>query len=290
MALKACLPPHADTGVPGYTPPPKACDAHMHVFGPVDRFPLSPTRAYDPPPTGALSEDFVRLQATLGFERAVLVQPSNYGTDNSALVEALAGARGRWLGVTVVDESSDAAALRRLHEGGIRGARFNFVSHLGAGPDLDNVRRILDAIAPLGWNGQFHIEGTGMSDFAKFFEQSPVTVVVDHMGRTGAANGMDYEPFQTLVEFVKNGKCWVKVSGVDRITAKGSPYADAVPFAQVLVQANPDRCVWGTDWPHTNMKDMPRDELLVDLIPEIAPSKELRQKLLVDNPATLYGF
>ena len=288
MAVKACLSPHIDTKVPRYTPPPKACDAHMHMFGPADRFPSSAKRAYDPPPN-ALAEDFVKLQATLGFERAVLVQPSNYGTDNGALLEALAGARERWLGIAVVDDGFDAAALRRLHEGGIRGARFNFVSHLGAGPDLDNVRRALDAIAPLGWNGQFHIEGTGMSDFAKFFEEAPVTVVVDHMGRTGAANGMEYEPFQTLVDFVKNGKCWVKVSGVDRITAEGSPYADAVPFARALVQANPDRCVWGT-WPHTNMKDMPRDELLVDLIPEIAPSKDLQRKLLVENPAALYGF
>lgn len=290
MALKACLPPHPDPKTPSYTPPPKACDAHMHLFGPTDQFPLSPTRAYDPPPHGALVEDFVKLQATLGFERAVLVQPSNYGTDNSALVEAIAGARDRWLGVAVVDESFDAGALRALREAGIRGARFNFVSHLGAGPDLDKVRRVLDAIAPLGWNGQFHIEGTGMTDFAKFFEEAPVTVVVDHMGRTGAANGLDYEPFQALLEFVRNGKCWVKVSGVDRITAKGSPFADAVPFANALVEANPDRCVWGTDWPHTNQKAIPRDELLVDLIPEIATTDEKRRKLLVDNPAKLYGF
>jgi 2-pyrone-4,6-dicarboxylate lactonase len=289
MAVPACLSPHTDTGTPSFTVPPGACDAHMHVFGPADRFPPAAGRSYDPPPN-ALAEDFAALQAALGFERAVLVQAASYGTDNSAMLDAIAGSNGRWRGVAVIDAGFDADAIRVLDSAGVRGVRFGLVSHLGPSPDQDAMRRVVDAIAPFGWHAQFHIQDDGMDRYADFFDSLPVDVVIDHMGRVPAAGGLSQSPFLTLLDFVRRGKCWVKVSGVDRISATGAPYADAVPFAHTLMSANPDRCVWGTDWPHTNMKAMPRDEALVDLIPQIAPTPALQKKLLVDNPAALYGF
>ncbi len=289
MTLKQCLAPHADTATPAFTPPPDACDAHMHVFGPADRYPAAPRRAYDAPP-GALADDFEALQAALGFSRAVLVQSAIYGADNSATLDAIAGSGGRWRGVAVIDPHSDADTIRRLDAGGMRGARFNLVSHLGPGPSLDAMRRAVDAIAPFGWHAQFHIQDEGMDRYADFFDSLPVTVVIDHMGRVPASGGLAQPAFLTLLDFVRRGKCWVKVSGSDRITAEGPPYGDAVPFARALMQANPERCVWGTDWPHTNMDPVPRDEPLVDLIPQIAPTAEEQHKLLVANPAALYGF
>lgn len=287
--MKTCAPPDPDTRRPAFVAPPGACDAHCHVFGPAARFPYAPGRSYTPP--DASFEDFARLQAVLGLDRAVLVQASCHGTDNTAMLDAIARSGGRYRGVATIDDSFDDAALQALHDGGIRGIRFNFVKHLGGAPDLDRIRRCVARVAPLGWHLVLHFDAEDLPVYAGFLAEVPVPVVIDHMARVKTADGLDQVPFQVLLDFMRDEKNWVKICGAERISSDGPPFADAVPFAQALLALAPDRVLWGTDWPHPNItRWMPNDGDLVDLLPLYAPDPALRQRILVDNPARLYGF
>ena len=272
---------------PAFLLPRGACDTHVHIWGPFDRFPLNKGAPYTPPER--TRDDLVALHERLGIDRAVIVQTTVYKADNRAMLDGIARSNGRWRGVALIDESFDDAAFRALHEGGVRGVRFGFVKHLGGVPDLALVRRTAARIAPMGWHLVLHLDAGNIPEFLEFFGEFSLPVVVDHMGRVPVRDGLDQTPFRLLLELLKRPNWWVKVSGAERISDTGPPFADAIPFAQRLIATAPDRVLWGTDWPHPNVRWEPDEADLVDLLPSFADAAALQQ-VLVDNPARLYGF
>jgi 2-pyrone-4,6-dicarboxylate lactonase len=271
---------------PKYTPPPGACDAHCHIFGPAAKFPYASERRYTPPDSPR--EKLRALHDHLGISRAVLVQASCHGADNRAMLDAIAWSKGAWRGVAMVGEGVTERELEALHQGGVRGVRFNFVRHLGGAPDAGAFERALAMIAPLGWHVVLHFEAEDIEAHADLFRRMRVPFVIDHMGRIDAEHGLDQRPFAMLLELMKNPRAWVKVSGPERVSSAGKPFHDARPFAEALVRAAPDRVLWGTDFPHPNVKVMPNDGELVDLFAQIVPDEGLRKRILVDNPTRLY--
>jgi predicted TIM-barrel fold metal-dependent hydrolase len=282
--------PHPDPHAPRrWRPPEGATDAHCHIFGPADRFAFSDDRSYTPPDAGI--DDFERLQDRLGLTRAVFVQASCHGTDNSAMVDALRRGDGRYAGVAMIDESFTDADIAALHDVGVRGTRFNFVAHLGGAPDLGTFWRLVERVQPFGWHVVLHFDAKDLPDHAALLDRMPCPYVIDHMARVPAAGGLDQAPFEALLEVVRDERAWVKISGAERLTADGrAPYDDVVPFARALVAAAPDRVLWGTDWPHPNVRHMPDDGDLVDLLVDLVPDEALRTKVVVDNPTRLYDF
>ena len=281
--------PDPDPRTPTFTLPPFACDSHTHIFGPGEKYPYALDRPYTPP--DAPLEKFRALHDTLGIGRAVIVNASVHGTDNRVALDAIAVSGGRYRAVANLDGSITERALRELDEGGFRGCRFNFVRHLGGVPDMRMFERVVSMVAELGWHVDLHFDAVDLPLYAALLANLPVRYTIDHMGRVKAADGLDQLPFKTLIELMaRDEKCWVKVCGCERVSSKGPPFHDAVPFARKICETAPDRVIWGTDWPHPNVKTMPNDGDLVDLIPLFAPEPELQQKILVDNPARLFGF
>ncbi len=281
--------PDPDTRTPDYEPPPGATDAHCHIFGPGDVYPYAPTRSYTPP--DAPLSRFKELQATLGLERAVLVNASCHGDDNTVILDAIAQSGGRYRGVANVEQPITDAELERLAEGGIRGIRFNFVQHLGGTPDMNVFHELVERIRPLGWHVVLHFDAADLLDFGDMLRKLPVPFIIDHMGRVPTKDGLDQRPFQILLETARMDNCWVKICGAERISSAGPPFTDAVPFAQAVLEVAAERTLWGTDWPHPNIKKhMPNDGDLVDLIPLFMPDAALQKQVLVDNPHKLYGF
>ena len=272
---------------PGWRAPPGATDCHFHIFGPQARYPFSPGRAYTPPQ--ASMADYAVVTRTLGLERFVVVQPSVYGTDNRCTLDAVAAfgaARAR--AVAVVDDTFDAAALRALHAAGVRGVRFNAVS--GNGTPLDQLATQAARIAPLGWHLQLYLDGAALPALAPVLAGLPVPVVIDHMGQVATAKGVAHPEFQALLRLLGGGRAWVKLCGY-RSSAQGFPFADTLEQARALIAAAPERCLWGTDWPHPNfLGTMPDDGALFDLLGAWAPAEADRRRILVDNPAALYEF
>ncbi|MDJ0389139.1 amidohydrolase family protein [Roseomonas sp. E05] len=274
-------------GAPHYVPPPDACDAHCHIWGPVARFPFVENRPFTPPDRG--KEDLAALYARLGITRSVIVQAIVHGTDNRAMLDAIAGSGGRYRGVALIDDGFDEKALQALHEGGVRGVRFGFVRHLKARPDMDFFRRTVARIAPLGWHAQIHLDAGDLLELRDELHALRIPFVIDHMGRVDAAGGVEQPAFRALLEMVRHENCWVKVSGADRVSTAGPPFHDALPFACALIAAAPGRVVWGTDFPHSNPRHPVADDAaLLDLLPLMADAAGLR-RLLVENPARLYG-
>ncbi|MFE7505929.1 amidohydrolase family protein [Promicromonospora sp. NPDC057488] len=280
---------------PAFTLPDGAVDAHCHVFGPADQFPFAPERKYTP--VDASAQQLFDLRDHLGVSRNVIVQATCHGADNSALVDALERSGGRARGVATVRADVTDEELRRLHDAGVRGVRFNFVKRLVDAVPTAALETIAARIAPLGWHVVIYFEAADLPDLKDFFAALPVPLVVDHMGRPDVTKDPDGPEFAEFLDFVAANDVWVKVSCPERLTVIGAPaldgerhaYADVVPFARKVVERFPDRVLWGTDWPHPNLKDhMPDDGLLVDHIPHVAPTPELRQALLVDNPQRLY--
>ncbi|MEE2968937.1 MAG: amidohydrolase family protein [Pseudomonadota bacterium] len=284
-----CPVPEPDTRKPDTVPPPLACDAHCHVFGPVDRFPYAEKRGYTPPE--ATVEDFRRLQSMLGLERAVIVQATCHGTDNAAMLDAIATSEGRYRGVAMVDESFTEQDYQNLHYGGVRGARFSFARHLAGPPDFGPISRMAEIMAGFGWHIVLYLEAEDVVANADALRALPLPIVIDHMARVKPEEGVEQEAFQLLLGFLEDEKFWLKISGAERLSDMNPTYDDMVPFAQALIEAAPDRIIWGTDWPHPNMvKTMPNDGDLVDLLARYAGSAGMLKQILVDNPARLYGF
>jgi len=272
---------------PAFVLPSGACDTHVHIWGPFDRFPVAKGAPYTPPER--TRDDLVALHERLGVDRAVIVQTTVYKSDNRAMLDGIARSGGRWRGVALIDEHFTDADFLSLHEGGVRGVRFGFVKHLGGVPDLALVRRTAARIAPMGWHLVLHLDAGNIPEFLDFFGEFSLPVVVDHMGRVPVRDGLDQPPFRILLDLLKRPNWWVKVSGAERISETGPPFADAIPFAQRLIEAAPGRVLWGTDWPHPNVRWEPDEADLVDLLPSFAGAAALH-KVLVDNPARLYGF
>ena len=281
--------PDPNTKTPNFKLPLLACDAHTHIFGPGSKYPYDPDRPYTPP--DAPLEAFKALHAKLGIGRAVIVNASVHGTDNSVALDAIATSEGRYRAVANIDGTITERGLRDLHEGGFRGCRFNFVRHLGGVPDKRVFDRVVAMIAPLGWHVDLHFDAIDIPQYAAMLTALPVSYTIDHMGRVKASNGLGQVPFKTLIDQMKRDeKCWVKVCGCERVSSKGPPFHDAVPFARLIVETAIDRVIWGTDWPHPNVKVMPNDGDLVDLIPLFAPEQEFQRKILVANPARIFEF
>jgi 2-pyrone-4,6-dicarboxylate lactonase len=281
--------PDLNTRVPKFVMPRGACDAHCHVFGPAAKFPYAEDRSYTPP--DAPREALAKLHATLRVDRAVIVQASCHGTDNRATLDAIAWRGGSWRGVAIVDDSFTDADYQMLHDGGIRGVRFNFVEHLGGRPDMAMFHKVVARIAELGWHLVLHLDARDITELSAMCRALPVPFIIDHMGRVKAADGLEQAPFRALLELMQLPNAWVKVCGSERVSSAGPPFTDSAPFARALIEAAPDRVLWGTDYPHPNVgKHMPNDGDLADLVPLYAPDAATRQRLLVDNPATLYDF
>ena len=274
---------------PTYAPPPGAVDAHCHVFGPGAMFPYAPERKYTP--TDAGKDQLFALRDFLGFERSVVVQATCHGADNSALVDALLAAQGRARGVATIRSGVSRSELADLHAAGVRGIRFNFVKRL-VDPKPDHYYRgLVDLVAELGWHVVVYFEAPDLAERWQLFASLPVVVVVDHMGRPDVSRPVDGAEFALFTRFLRGHEnVWSKVGGAERVSISGPPdYADFVPFARRVVAAFPDRVLWGTDWPHPNMKShMPDDGALVEMIPRIAPTDDLQHRLLVANPMRLY--
>lgn len=289
--MKSCLPPDPNPVEPRHALPANACDAHCHVFGPADVFPYAADRSYTPP--DAPFEHLVRLHDFLGLQRGVIVQASCHGTDNTAMLDAIARGKGRYRGVAIVDDGIDERGLEALDRGGVRGVRFNFVQHLGGRPDMNVFWRVLDKVAEMGWHVVLHLDAEDIVELNDdVLSNIRVPFVIDHMGRVQAAKGLEQAPFRLLLALMRdNPLAWVKVCGAERVSAGKRPFDDAIPFARALIDTAPERVLWGTDFPHPNIsRDMPNDGELVDLMFRFCPDEGQRRQLLVDNPARLYDF
>lgn len=282
------LPFCANPSKPSFKPPPGAVDAHCHVFGPGDKFPYAAERKYTP--CDAPKEKLFALRDFLGFTRNVIVQATCHGHDNSALVDALNASKDEARGVASVRPDISIAELERLDIAGVRGVRFNFVKRLVDFTPRDVLIDIANKIARMEWHVVVYFEAQDLDELAPFFTTLPTKVVIDHMGRPDVAKGVDSPEFRKFIDFLdKNPNIWTKVSGAERLSLQGPPYDDFVPFARMVVERFPDRVLWGTDWPHPNLKShMPDDGVLVDILPKIAPAEALQKKLLIENPIRLY--
>ena len=281
---------------PEFKLPQGAIDSHCHVFGPANVFPYAEERKYTP--CDATKEQLFALRDHLGFSRNVIVQATGHGADNRALVDAMQASGGKARGVATVKRSVTDTELQTLHAAGVRGVRFNFVKRLVDFTPKDELVEIAGRVAKLGWHVVIYFEAVDLPELWDFFTGLPATLVVDHMGRPDVTKPIDGPEFELFLKFMRqHPNVWSKVTCPERLTVQGPPalngqrhaYHDVIPFAKRLVDSFPDRVLWGTDWPHPNLKDhMPDDGLLVDFIPHIATTPELRQKLLVDNPMRLY--
>jgi 2-pyrone-4,6-dicarboxylate lactonase len=258
------------------------------VFGPKSTYPFAATTTIDP--ADAPKDKLFALHRLLGIERCVIVQSALHGMDNRVVEDALQAKGGAYLGIALLPATVPDAELRRLDRLGFRGVRYHFMKHLHQAASIEDVIGLASRLASIGWHLQIHMEGSLIEAMAPVLERSPVPVVIDHIGRVDAGLGLEQPSFQRLLRLLADDRFWVKVSGCDRITRTGPPYADAVPIARKLVAEFPDRVVWGTDWPHPHHAGpVPDDGQLVDIIAEMAPTGELRRKLMVDNPQRLYG-
>ena len=279
---------HPNPKKPDFVLPAGAVDAHCHVFGPSAKFPFAPERKYTPCDAG--KEKLFELRDFLGFQRNVIVQATCHGKDNRAMVDAVKSSNGLARGIASVGKDISVGEIEEMDAAGVRGVRFNFVKRLVDATPKEVFLAIADRIKEFGWHIVVYFEAQDLEDLEPFLKQLPTVVVVDHMGRPDVTKPVDHPDFGRFIRLMaENENIWSKVTCPERLTKKGPPYDDVVPFAARVVEAFPDRVLWGTDWPHPNMKShMPDDGALVDFIPRIATTEEARQKLLVDNPMRLY--
>jgi len=282
------IPFHPSPKKPDFKVPEGAVDAHCHVFGPAAEFPFAPERKYTPCDAG--KDQLFELRDHLGFSRNVIVQATCHGKDNTATMDACRAGGELARGIASVGADVTDAELAEMHDAGIRGVRFNFVKRLVDDTPKSVFTGIAERIAKLGWHIVVYFEAADLEELVPFLESLPTIIVVDHMGRPDVTKGADHPDFQRFVDLMaRNENIWTKVTCPERLTLAGPPYDDVIQFGARIVNEFPDRVIWGTDWPHPNMKShMPDDGELVDYIPKIAPTAEQQQKLLVDNPMRLY--
>jgi 2-pyrone-4,6-dicarboxylate lactonase len=263
------------------------CDTHVHIFGPSQRFPFVADRRYTPP--DALIDDYLRLAGSLGIERAVLTQPSIHGLDNSAMLAAIASAPERLRGVVMADTDVDDATLQHFHEAGVRALRTQLKPPGGKPLDLAGLRQLATRVAPLGWHVEVHVDVGRITDIDEQCAAFPVPVVIEHMGHMPAGLGVEAPGFQALLRLLREGN-WVKLSGPYINSAQPAPHEDVRPFVDALLDAAPERAVWGTNWPHPHQDVLPDDHGLVETIVRWIDDERLRHNVLVANPARLYAF
>lgn len=276
--------------------PSGACDTHFHIFGPPNVFPFAATRRYEPP--AAPFEYFQAMQRATGLERGVVVQPSAHGLDHAAMLDAIARSGGTLRGVVNMSAATTDAELERLKSLGVVGARFSLMSDRPG--DRAAIEAAIPRLARLGWSLDLHIEAEHLLANADFIRALPITTVIDHMGRPEPSHGLNQLAFKLVLELARDPRFWIKVSALDKISDQstanvpdGIPFKDTIPFARAVIAAAPDRVIWGSDWPHGNTFEpgtVPNDGALLDLLCEIAPDQTTLRRILVDNPARLYGF
>ncbi len=291
-AAPLCAGPDFKPRAPAFKMPALACDTHAHVLGPAAHYNYSPARVYTPP--DCLLKNYRHMLDTLGVTRAVLVQPSVYGTDNAAMLDVMKTDPQRMRGVAVVDPAISDAELKTLNAAGVRGLRLNIVDvkdrKAGSLP-MDMLRPLAQRIAAMGWHMEFLMHADEFPDLDRTFADFPVPIVLGHLGYMNTSLGLEAPGFQALLRLMQSGKAWVKLTGPYRISAGPLPHADTVPFAHALVQANADQVIWGTDWPHVMHKGaIPNDGELTDLLLAWVPDTVQRERVLVTNPARLYSF
>jgi 2-pyrone-4,6-dicarboxylate lactonase len=279
---------HPSPSKPNLILPEGAVDSHCHVFGPSAEFPFAPERKYTPCDAG--KKQLFSLRDYLGFTRNVIVQATCHGKDNRAMVDACRSSGGLARGIASVGSDITEAEIAEMHEAGVRGVRFNFVKRLVDATPQETFYLIADKIKSFGWHIVVYFEAQDLEELEPFLKKLPTIIVVDHMGRPNVDKGVKHPNFQRFLRLMEeNANIWSKVTCPERLTLEGPPYDDVVPFCKEIVDQFTDRVLWGTDWPHPNMKShMPDDGFLVDFIKKIAPKSEFRQKLLVDNPMRLY--
>mgnify|MGYP001321872827 CR=1 FL=1 len=287
-----CAGPDFNPRQPKRRLPSRSCDAHAHILGPQATYAYSPARIYTPP--DCLLSDYLHMLDILGIERAVLVQPSVYGTDNTVMLEAMKKAGNRLRGVAVVEKDVSDEALKALDAAGVRGVRVNIVDVKDRKPGtlpMDSLKALAERIAPLGWHMEFLMHADEFPDLDSTFEDFPVEIVLGHLGYLTIGKTPEDPGFQALLRLVKAGRAWVKLTGPYRITAAPLPYGDTAPFAGALLEANRERVLWGTDWPHVMLKGkMPNDGDLADVLIDWMPDPAVREQVLTRNPAKLYRF
>jgi len=288
-----CAPPDPAPNPPRTAFPPLACDCHAHICGPQATYGYVPERIYTPP--DALLPAYRHLLTTLGCGRAVLVQPSFHGTDNRAMLAAMAQAGGNFRAVAVLADDASERDIAALHAAGVRGARLNIVDvKTGKGElPLARIERLAERIKPFGWHIEFLMHVDEFPELDRMLARLPVDCVFGHLGYVRADKGVQTAGFQALLRLMRAGRAWVKLTGPYRISTGPLPHADTQPFADALVEAAPDRLVWGSDWPHVKTEwtiPMPNDGDLADLLARWVPDADIRRRVLVDNPARLYGF
>lgn len=290
MDLLPCLPPIAATRPPKIPTPPGGCDAHFHLFGPVAKFPYADSRSYTP--DEAPLENLIKMLDALGMARGVIVQGNAHGTDNSALLDALKREPKRLRAAAIVKPDTGRDELKRMADLGVRALRFHHMPH-GVGFSslgMQSFEKLSPLMAELGLHAQFMMDANALDSALPFFKHWKLPVVIDHMGNVDGKLGANQPGVQQMCRLLAEGKIWVKVSGAYRVSEQYPDYPDAKPIHEALVKANPDQVIWGTDWPHPRLeKDMPEDGHLLDLFNAWTP-EPLRKKILVDNPAKLYGF
>ena len=287
MASEGYIPFHPNPSVPTFLLPQGACDSHCHVFGPADTFPYSPKSSYIP--VDAPKELLAQRHRSFGVDRAVLVQASCHGSDNRAMLDALKTSGDTYRGIAIVDSSVTLSELEQMNELGVRGVRFNFVKRLKARQPIEERMHILDMVRQLPWHLVVYYEPADLPEIRDFLKQVPVPVVIDHMGCIPADRGVDSREFEDLADLLKDDRFWIKVSCPERFSLQGPPYLDMDEVSRSLISMVPQRVLWGTDWPHPNMKkEAPDDGLLIDRIPRVCPDEHTRKAMLIDNPTRLY--
>jgi|ERR1035437_4843342 predicted TIM-barrel fold metal-dependent hydrolase len=291
--IPVCDGPDTTPRKPRLEAPRGSVDCHAHIFGPVSRYPYSPKRLFTPPDVSA--RQYRQLLATLGIERAVLVTPSVYGMDNERQLDVLNEMQGRWRGVAVVPTDVSDAELERLHGAGFRGVRVNLFANSGLA--LDDLEAIAARISAYQWHVQLHVDARNLEELSSRLRRLPVGIVFDHMGHVPAAAGIGHPGFVAMLDLMKQGTFWAKLSAPYRLSEMPYPYADVMPFARALIDAAPDRVVWGSDWPHPAVPGhmpanfvMPNDGDLLDILALWTDDPAQQKKILLDNPRRIYDF
>jgi len=284
-------PPDPNPKKPRTALPPKACDAVCHVIGPRPTYPFAQGRKYDVP--DAPAEQLFRLHDALGFERAALVQATVHGSDNRAMIDALERSNGRYRGVAIIDRDTSEGELDGMDRAGVCGVRVNFVRFLGGPPDPAAFDSAVDRIAEFGWHVALHMGGDDILEHESLLRRLRVPAVIEHLGRVDPRGGLDQRPFRCILDLMRNHGLWVKTDMADRLSAASAPYVDMIPYVRAIVEAAPERVLWGTDWPHPMYeagRPMPNDGDLVDFLTDCVPSPEMRARILVRNASEFYRF
>lgn len=289
ILMPDCAPPLAQITPASQVLPAQACDSHFHIFGPAEVFPYAADRPYTPP--DASFEQMRHMHQQLGFSRGVIIQPGCHGYDMSATLDALDKGAGQYRAIALVPPTVSERELADMDSRGVRGVRYNFVAHLANG-GWDELIQVAPRIASLGWHVCIHSDQASLMDLLPRLKRLPVPFVIDHMGRVAASQGIANEAFQALLALRDHPNAWVKISGLDRVSSQGKrPFADAEPLVAALLEAMPERLLWGTDWPHPNVGgDMPDDGELLNTFLRLCPDRAVQRQILVDNPHTLYRF